>query len=558
LKSIHLIFIIPVLFFVCAALILDPGTLDSAYPDADWTPYLAAVSLARDGDLAYTREDSDRYFREYDSRPYPFRVLQKRIMNSSGQYSNYYAFHYPEVFLFLLVPFAGFLGFHGWLLLHALLILGIYVMGWLYYRGKDKDAFSPAFNSVAYFTLIPIPVLFLLPSHHLFLLAVCTAFLFCGLKRWPVISAIFLALAASSQPWFAIFSLVPLAYWQVTKGTGTENPLPRFIIAATIALFAVWGMERLMYPVGLISETRWVTTGNHPPLADIWKMLPDAHAYLWSAPEPQRLIDFLFGRNSGFLVYAFAAGALMLSSIWVLRDSLVRIAWLFVILFLALVPFIHPSSWNPQSLANDLWIILVPVPYFLIPLIRPKNLFICIAALAAFFAGPLLINPMGAITNRSDYSFSFPYKFLPVEISLAGRSGITKDPKYSQNFSEGRIYFLNDNHYSEKNYFWLRGESKLEFLLELRNSENVTMEFRNGVLENKITLKFQNSEEIVRLTTAEVRKIDLSRHLRTHTRYEGRIFVHGEIHTNAGYVPGLLSRDNPDYRFLSCQIHLNP
>jgi hypothetical protein len=84
------------------------------------------------------------------------------------------------------------------------------------------------------------------------------------------------------------------------------------------------------------------------------------------------------------------------------------------------------------------------------------------------------------------------------------------------------------------------------------------MEFRNGVLENKVTLKFQNSEETIRLNTAEVRKIDLSGHLRTHTRYEGKVYVHGVIQTNTGYVPGLLSRDNPDYRFLSCQIQLNP
>ena len=557
-KSIHLILIIPFLFFICAAIILNPGELQSAYPDADWTGYLAAVSLAKDGDLAYTREDSDRYFREYDSRPFPFRILQKRIMNSTGQFSNYYAFHYPEIFVFLLVPFVGFLGFSGWLFLHALLVMGIYFTGWIYYRGKDEEAYSPAINSVVYFTLIPVPVLFLLPSHHLFLLAMCTAFLFCGLRGWPVLTAIFLALAVSSQPWSAIFCLFLIAYWQITKKTAGANPLPRFMIAATIALFAVWGLERLMYPVANVSDPRWVTTGSHPPLAGIWSTLPDARMYNWSSPETQRMIDFLFGRNSGFLVYAFTAGALLLSSIWVLRDPLVRIAWLFVILYLALVPFIHPSSWNAQSLAHDLWILLAPLPFFLVPLIRPKSLFICIAVFAAFFSGPLLINPLGAITNRSDYSFSFPYKFLPVEVSLAGRAGITKHSEHQQNFSGGRIYFLNDNFYSENHYFWLRGESKLEFLLELGKTQNMFLEFRNGVLENKITLKFQDSEETIRLSTAEIRKIDLSLHLRNRILYEGRTYVHGEIHTNAGYVPGLLSRDNPDYRFLSCQIHLNP
>lgn len=558
-KAIYLIFILPVLFYTGAAIILDPGRLEGAYPDADLTGYLAAMSIARDGDLTYTREDSDRYLREYGSRPFPFRVLQKRMMNSSGQFTDYYAFYYPETFLFAVVPLIALFGFRGWLLFHVLLVLAIYIAGWLYYRGKEKDALSPAINSVVYFTLIPLPVLFLLPSHHLFLLSVCTFFLLCGLKRWPVLSAIFLALAYSSQPCALIFGLIPVGYWQMSKGAnGEHRPIPRFVVAAILALFAVWGAERLMYPVSSVSDPRWITDGAHAALDGIWDTLPDASSYLWSAPEPQRIIDFLLGRNSGFFIYAFAAGALLLSSVWMLRDSLIRIAWLFVILYLALVSFIHTSSWNAQSIAHDFWVLLAALPYFLLPLIRPKSFFVSVAILSAFFAGPLLVNPLGAIANRADFSFSFPYKFLPVEVSLAGRAGITKESEHRLDFSGGRIYFLDDNFYKENNYFWLRGESKMEFLLEISPAQNVAMEFRNGVLENKITLKFQESEEVIRLTTAELKRVDLSRHLKAHTPYEGKIYVHGEMKTNAGYVPGLLSRDNPDYRFLSCQVQLNP
>ncbi len=528
------------------------------YPDADLTGYLAAASLAKDGDLAYTREDSDRYLREYGSRPFAFRILQKKMMDSSGEYKSYYAFHYPELFVFALAPFLALLGFRGWFFLHALLVLGIYLIGWFYYRGKDEDAVSPALNSLVYFTMIPVPLLFLLPSHHLFLLAMCTAFLFTGLRAWPVTSAIFLTIAVSLQPWAVIFSLFLLGYWQITRNSRSENPIPRFVITIIIALFVVWGLERLMYPEGNISEPRWVTSGSHPPLADIWKTLPDATVYNLTAPEPQRIIDFLFGRNSGFLVYTFAAGALLLSSIWLLRDSLVRVAWVFVILYLALISVIHTSSWHAESFTHDFLILLCPVPYFLVPLIRPKSLFICIAVPAAFLAGPLLMNPLGAITSHSDYTYSFPYKYLPIEISLAGRAGITKDPDHQQNFPGGKIYFLNDGFYKENHYFWLRGESALEFLLELTDTRNVKMEFRNGVLENKITLKFQDSEEVIRLMTAEIKIIDLSRHFRGQLPYEGRIYVRGELRTNSGYVPGLLSRDNPDFRFLSCQVLFNP
>jgi hypothetical protein len=558
LKSTHLTLIIPFLIYAGAAFVLDPGALLPQYPDADLTPYLAAVSVAKDGDLAYTREDSDRFFRQYDWRPFPFRVLQKRMMNSSGEYKSYFAFHYPELFLFVLVPFLALFGFRGWLVLHALLVLSLYVMGWIYYRGKDPDAVSPALNSVVYFCLIPVPVLFLIPSHHLFLISVCAAFLFFGLRGWPILSAIFLAIAFSSQPWAAVFCLFMIGYWQATRKDQTENRIPRFVIAIVLAFFVVWGLERLMYPVANVSESRWVTTGTHLPLTHIWKSLPDAGQYGWSSPHPQRLIDFLFGRNSGFFVYAFAAGALLLSSVWLIRDSLVRVGLIFVIFYFALISVIHPSIWNAQSFVNDFWILLCPLPYFLVPLMRPKNLFLSIAVLSAFLVGPLVVDPFGAIMNRPYYTSSIPYKFLPVEVSLAGRAGITKDPDYQQDFPGGKIYFLNDHFYKENTFFWLRGESTLEFLLELNNPQTVKLELRNGVLENKITLKFENSQEEVRLTSVETRIIDVSRHLRGQIHYEGRVYIHGKIHTNSGYVPGLLSRDNPDYRFLSCQVHINP
>src|SRR5687768_17974535 len=98
------------------------------YPDSDLTGYLAAVSLGRDGNLDYTRADSDRYFREYGARPAPFRILQKKIIDSTGQFKSYYVFHAPDLFVFILAPFVALLHFRGWFLLHSLLVLGIYLL----------------------------------------------------------------------------------------------------------------------------------------------------------------------------------------------------------------------------------------------------------------------------------------------------------------------------------------------------------------------------------------------------------------------------------------------
>jgi hypothetical protein len=556
-KTTHLVLIIPFLIFFTAAVIIDLGTLIPGFPDVDLTPYLAATSLVKDGDLAYTREDSDRYLKKYDTRPAPFKVAQKKIFTSSGQYKSYFAFYDPEIFPFLLAPFVGVAGFRGWLIFHSFLIFGIYVLGWIYYRAKDEDAISPSINSVIYFTLIPVPVLFLLPSHHLFILAVTVAMIFSGLRGWPILSAIFAGIAFSSQPFAAVYGLFLLSYWQVTTQNRTQNPIPRFVVAFVLVLFAVWGIERLMYPVANTSAPRWVLQGSHLPLAQIWNSLPDASTYGWSWPQVQRLFDFLLGRNSGFVIYAFVAASLLLSCLWLIRDALVRAGWLFIVLSTILISFLHPSGWNVQSFVNDVWILLCPLPFFLAPFVRPKTLFVSIAVPAAFLIGPLLINPLGAITNRSYYSYSFPYKFLPVEISLVGRAGITKEARFQQSFPGGKIFFLNDAFYQEGDLFWLRGESKLEFLLVSDRMRDLNMVFQNGVLENRIKLKFKHSEEKIRLGTAEIKGVDLDRHVENFVRYEGRYYIRGEIVADNGYVPGLLSRDNPDFRFLSCRIRVD-
>jgi len=550
LKPAHLVLLIPFLIYLAAASILEPGAWIGMFPDKDLTPYMAAMSISKDGDLVYAREDSDRYLRLYDERPAPFRVVDKRIIDSTGGYKHYFAFYDPEVFVFVLVPFLSLLGFRGWLFLHALLVLLIYMIGWFYYRGKDEDAVSPALNSVIFFTLVPVPVLFLLPSHHLFLLAISCSAVFFGLRGWPVLSAALCAIAFSSQPFAALFCVFLIAHWQATKAP--EN-IRRFIISAALSFFMVWGLEMMMYPASSISEPRWVISGTHQPLAQIWNSLTDASTYFWSSPDPVRLLDFLFGRNSGLLIYGFAAGALLLSTLWLLRDSLVRTIWMFVILYFAAICFVPTSNWNVQSFVHDLWIMICPFAYFAAPLIRPKSLLVSIAIPAAFLVGPLLVNPMGAITNRSSYSYSFPYRLLPVEITLAGKAGITKDLLFQEDFEEAKIFFLNGNFYKEGPLFWLRGESKLEFLLRFKDVKSLSIDFLNGVLENRITLKFGKSEQQVKLGTAENQNVDLSSYIPSAKVYEGFHYLHGEITSESGYVPGLLSRDNPDYRFLSCR-----
>jgi len=556
LKTAHLILIIPLFFYFSASATLDWGSLISLFPDRDLTAYMGAESLAKDGDLAYSREDSDRFMRNFGERPLPFQVVRKKVFSSSGTYITYYAFHYPELFLFVLIPFVALWGFNGWLLLHSLLIAVLLFLGWIYYRSKDEGAVYPALNSAVYFTLIPVPLLFLLPSHHLFLLTLATGFFFFSIRKKVLPAAVLLALAYSSQPWALILAVFAVGYRQAGKGPDESNHIPAFLIALIVFLGVVWGTERLMYPLSDTSEVRLVEYAHSRPLSEIWDQLTLSSSSYWATPDVRRLADFLFGRTSGFFVYGFVAGALLLSSVWLFRDNLVRVALLFTALFLIAIPFSHSSGWHAAAFIQDPAVLLYPLPYFVLPLIRPRMQFIAISIPSAILLGPLLLNPFGAIIHRSAYSYSFPYRYMPVDLSLLEKAGISKEDAFRQEFSKGKIFFLNDNFYRENDLFWLRGESTLEFLIKTKEPGNLQMEITNGVIENRITLTTGNSEERLILATSEIKSIDLDKHSDHAVLFEKYTYLHGTISSDTGYVPGLLARDNPDYRFLSCRIRI--
>ena len=243
-KNSHLLIAIPVFAFLALSATLDLGSLLPLYPDYDYTTYLAADSLAHDMDLAVTPADSDRYFRDWGVRPSHFRIADRKVLFANGDFRKYAVFYNPDMLVYILTPFVGLFGYHGWLLLHALLIGAVYLMGFFYYRNKDdEDGTLPAFNSVLYFTLIPLPILFLLPSHHLFLFALIMGAVFLGLRGFPVISALLLGIAFSTQPWSLLAGVLLIGYWQYA---GLRSEFLRFVPVLIGAIAAMSGLEFLM------------------------------------------------------------------------------------------------------------------------------------------------------------------------------------------------------------------------------------------------------------------------------------------------------------------------
>lgn len=549
-KPSSLILGIPIFVFLILSVTLDIGSLFRIYPELDLTPFLAARSLGSDGDLAYTRVDSDRYFRDALQRPSHFRLKQKQILASSGEVRRYAVFYAPDLFVFALAPFVRLFSFHGILLFNALCIASIYLTGFFYYRNKPDEQTLPALNSVLYFTLLALPVLYLLPSHHLFLLAAITAAISFGLRRKVVWSAVFLAIAASSQPWSILVALFLIFFW-----TQPGQLVPRFLLILGVLLFLVWGTERLMYPPSSVGETRNVTEVIYRPVAEVWNQLPRVDSYLLSTPSLWRVMDFAAGRTAGLLLYSFPACALLLTSVWFWRDRLVGRTLLFFVFYLAVISFTDPSSWNIAAFSNDLCLIPAALAFFLFPIVRPVSFFTAITAASCLVTGPLLVNPLGGIVNRMYYLQVFPYRFFPVELSLLGKTGITANSAYQMKFESGRVYFLNDNFYSEGNFFWVHGTSVLELLVRT-DRPSVRMNLQNGSLDNHVTVLLGGRREEFWLGPGERASIDLETYRSKMAQYQGSAYLHGKIESSNGYVPKLLSRDNPDYRYVGCQVRL--
>jgi len=553
-KAAFLILGIPCFIFLALSATLDLGSLVPGLPETDLTPYLAARSLACDRDLAYTSVDSDRYFREQSKRPAQFAVTKKKVITSSGDEQDSVVFYSPGLYVFALAPFVGLFRFHGVLLFHAILMGLVYFAGYRYYL-QEAGSTDSALNVLAYASLVPLPILFLVPSHYLFLFSVLSLAFFLGLAGREVFCVLLLAVAASLQPWAALPAAFFVAYWQKEKRPPLQ--IARLILIFGAGLFVVWGINRLAFPPGAASNARWIASASSAPPTDNWDSLAKLDQQTFAAPSIQRITDFLFGRSLGLLVYAFPVVALIGAALARWKSPLQNRGLLLMLLLFLSVAFIHPSAWNARFFIDDLWIIPAAFAFFLAPMIRSLRFFVSTAAVSCLLIGPLLVNPFGALSSRVYYLQSFPYRYFPAEITLAGRAGLTANPAFQLPIPDGKFYFLDDNFYPEEDFFWTRGESSLEFLLQTDHpAPYPRIQIQSGSVDNVVVFRVGTDSETFRLAPSESAVLDLNKFASHFHSFDGRSYLHGKIETGSGFVPKLLSRESPDYRYLGCQIHV--
>ena len=177
-----------------------------------------ALSLAHDGDLAFTGEDVDRFFVEFPFRP----VNNLILMSADGWRTVSYA--KPFVYSLFAAPFARLGGARGMLFFNSLLLVAMVWMGAAYLRRHNEAGIAALYASGFFVLSVGFAYVYWLQPEVFSMAAVC-ACLFLGLPRdgeeeglprprrevlLAALSGAALALAVYNKPMLAAVGIAPL------------------------------------------------------------------------------------------------------------------------------------------------------------------------------------------------------------------------------------------------------------------------------------------------------------------------------------------------------------
>lgn len=268
------------------------------------------------------------------------------------------------------------------------------------------------------------------------------------------------------------------------------------------------------------------------------------------------LYYYVFGRFTGLLPYficTFAAvyyavrQAFRAKSDHAARLRTWRRGFLGVAILGSILGYILIAPTNYQggggAFGNRFFLNIYPAFLFLITTLsslRPMAVTWIIGAL--FLAHPLL-TPFKSSFAPATHAFGFPYRFLPIERTLADTLPTNVNPHLMQTaLVDGapsyRLYFCDTNisDFDEK-HFWVQGEQSTEFLIRtFAGQQYFTATLINGPIPNTVTVWTGGHKHSISLTTpGEVHKIVFP--LRDPIPFFNNAVYQMKIRSETGFVP---------------------
>ena len=496
------------------------------------TYYMMGLSLARDGDLTYRKEDLVRVWREFPSGPAG--VFLKRGRTRSGapdpDHSRYFygkSFIYPLFAAPLIVLF----GSNGFLVLNALALALVLLCAYLFLHARSGP-WPSAILAAAFvmMSVVPVYAVQMMPEVFNFSLA-CTAY-FCWLykevagpersprgTRWlftrrsDVAAAVLLGIATFSKPTNALLFIAPFCWWVwrvfraeaatvSSSGLKAGAPYRSFLTGVLVptAVFLLVGGG--LFGINLLISGDWnyqgggdrrqsyyfefpLQTDGSMTIQGVEKSRDDAMTHVIFNPRTfwsnlrHNAGYFFAGRFAGMAGYFFPG---LFALVALLAAPRRRPGWQWLVLVAALLQgliFIvaTPYTWSGGGVGNRYFLSGYGVMVFLLPPLQSLSLAFVPLALGGVFVAPMVLNPFTASFRSAENAKAGPLRVFPAELTLLNDLPVFTPERgriwygdFGPELPGFLVTYLDDNAYGreEDRSFWTRGDSRAELVIKAK------------------------------------------------------------------------------------------
>ena len=576
-------------FFLGFSLSVNLPAIHQGFLFADQATYYSITqSLARDGDIEYTKRDLIRYEHDFPARP--LGLFLKKGKDDKLFYAK--SFAYP---LFA-APFVRIFGPNGAIVFHSLLLLLLLLMGHAYFSLSNSSTLSLItvisflFASVAWVYCLWI-------SPDFFNLFLVFTILFLWLYKHKIeesanpdikpgkirsflqsdwsdyLAGVLIGIAVFSKPPNVVL-LGPIFLYLLIKRKFLKTSLIIFCFLITSGLF--WGTNYMITGEWNYQGGERKTFLFSYPLekADITfdsiktqEMTADGYAQKHFLPAkfiPYNFFYYFFGRFTGIAWYFFPAFFFLilffLGKKRFLRWLILGTIFAEILIYIVLMPDNYGGGGG--TLANRYFLNIFPLFLFLPQEKRKISDFAVIWIAAAIFIAPIIISPYSHSHYPSTHVKRFPYKALPIEMTLVNNFATNTNPwAFRQEVGTqpniGWLHFVDDNFYRrmkesevEKRGFWTRGPYTAEMILKTYYPvKRLDVHLLNNPrMRNEITVQVRSQKKRITLGTKQRGTLSFSplKAFKIKSLYLYRI----KIGASKGSIPYYESETSKERRFL--------
>jgi len=545
-KTALTVVVVVFLFFLGLSLSVNIPDILGGFLFADQAVYYSmAQSIAFDGDLEFTKKDLARYYTDFGAGP-------QGIFLKKGRDGRIF-FAKSFVYSMFAAPFVRVLGPNGFLVFHSVLLLLLLLMGFKYFS-LSGPPLSAVLLVLTFLFASVAGVYFIWMTPEFFNLTLIFAILFLWLYKVrskeleadgafppaPVRTGKLNAFLMSDKADYPAAFLAGIAVYSKPPNAALFGILilvalfrRKFLKAGGMLIVCVLSVA-LLFSVKSILSSDWKdwnyqggerkTFYHHFPFSDkglTFDTVGDAmtsEGYFDRFLLPPKYIAFnffyyFFGRFTGAAWYFFPS-ILLLFLFFRGRRSLAR--WLLLAALAAEIlayVILMPTNFGGGggSLGNRYFMHIYPLFLFLPDFKVKKRTLVVPWLMAALFLSQLMVNPFRGSAFPATHLKRFPFKLLPVEMTLVNEWPTNTNPwgfriPIGTPPEEGYLHFLDDNFHKrlpgeEGNGNWTYWDRECEMVLKTGRplKEIVVRLLNNPRRANEIRVKVEGRTQRITL-----------------------------------------------------------